>query len=374
MTTFTVLQMTQNILSRIGSDAVNSISDSDDSLAVANIIQQKYYDITSRGDLPEHTQMFQLTPSSSTTTPVLMYVPAHAVKIHWMKYFDTSVGDSQQVDQFGAFQHGLNVDIVSSQSWTTVSSTTNTIGLGNKTFTVASSTLPITVGQGVLAVSGTNNMFGNVVSYVGTTLTINVVSISGTGTFSNWVIFNSNNNAVAGYKYIKILSIESFFDMVNKFDPAENNVQSYTFTDNSNNFNLYYKTNRQPQNCCIISNYYVLFDSFDNTQDNALQASKTLVYGQIVPPFSMSDNFIPDIDDQDFALLINEATSAAFIELKQQPNPKVEQETKRQWSAVMRNKAVVNKPTPFEEFPNFGRVNYGNIFTSQYGTRWTRGV
>lgn len=374
MTTFTVLQMTQNILSRLQSDEVNSISDSPESLAVANIIQQKYYDIASRGDLPEHTQLFQLNPSGDPTKPVQMFVPAHSVKIHWLKYFDTSIGDSQQVDQFGSYQHDLNLDIVPTTSWNSTSTTSNSIGLGTKTFTLASNTLPIATGSGVMAVSGTNNMFGTVISYIGFVLTMNVVSTGGSGTFNSWVLFNSNNNAVAGYKYIRILDVERFLDMVNRLDPTETDVQSYTFTDSGNfNFNFYYRTNRQPKYCCIISNNFILFDSFDSTQENTLQASKTLAYGQIVPPFSLSDNFTPDIDDQDFSLLISEATSQAFFELRQQPNPAAERELKRQWSAVQRNKAVVNRPTPFDEFPNFGRLSGSNLwFNSRYGTRWTR--
>ena len=51
---YTLLEMTQDILSNMSSDEVNSISDTPESLQVATIIKQKYYDIVSRGDLPEH--------------------------------------------------------------------------------------------------------------------------------------------------------------------------------------------------------------------------------------------------------------------------------------------------------------------------------
>jgi hypothetical protein len=355
MTTYTVLQMTQEILSSLGSDQVNSINDSPESVQVATILNRVYDNLTLRGDLPEHYSLFQLTPSNDVTKPTLMYVPSGVANVRWIKYFDTSIADSLQQDQFGAFSHDLNIDIVSSSKWTTTSSTSNTIGLGSKTFTVASSTLPIIVGQGAMAQSGTSNMFGNVLSYVGTTLTINVVTIAGSGTFNNWVVQSADTNAVAGYKFVTILPSDQFIDMINGFSPSDTDVASYTFTETGENFTFYYKNDRQPMYCCVLSNQFVLFDSFDMNQDNTLQASKTLVFGEIVPAFQLVDTFIPAIDDKQFPLLINEAKSTAWFELKQTTNPKAEQESKRYWSALSKDKSFSNKPTYFDQFPYFGR-------------------
>jgi hypothetical protein len=104
-----------------------------------------------------------------------------------------------------------------------------------------------------------------------------------------------------------------------------------------------------------LENFYVIFDSYDNTQDNTLQASKTLVYGTRVPDFLLQDNFIPDIDDQQFSLLINESKALAWVELRQMPHSKAEQEIKRQWAAVQKDKSVSGKPVYFDQFPYFGR-------------------
>src|SRR5712671_1691460 len=98
----TVLQLTQNILSDLDSDAVNSISDTTESLQVAYIIQQVYNNIVARDSLPEHSKLFQLTPSTDNTKPVLMYRPDNISKIEWMKYYDTDVDDDDDAD---ATQH-----------------------------------------------------------------------------------------------------------------------------------------------------------------------------------------------------------------------------------------------------------------------------
>jgi hypothetical protein len=70
---------------------------------------------------------------------------------------------------------------------TTTSSTSNTIGTGTKTFTVASG-LWMVAGQTMTAASGANTMTGTVTSYTGTTLTLSITSTTGSGTFSSWTI------------------------------------------------------------------------------------------------------------------------------------------------------------------------------------------
>lgn len=257
MTKFTLLDMTQNILSAMSSDEVNSISDSSESQQVAQIIKNKYYDIISRADLPEHNQIFQLNPSLDNNEPTLMFVPDGIGRIEYIKYFDA----------------------------------------------IAS--------------------------------------------------------AIPEYKYVTMLPIQQFLDLINGFNPAESTVDSFTFSDTSNgfpgNFTFLYRNDRQPCYCTILSNYYVVFDSYNHAIDTTLQGSKTMCFGQVVPVFQMVDGFIPDLDSQQFPLLINEAKALAFYELKQQPHAKAEQELKRQWSVVQKNKSINNKPTYFEQLPDYGR-------------------
>jgi hypothetical protein len=355
----TLLDMTQNILSALSSDEVNSISDTTESMQVATIIRNKYFDIINRVDLTEHDQLIQLDPSLDPTIPVQMFVPDGVAEIKWLKYFNSNV-----LDNGTPSGHGINVDLVSLTNWTTTSTTSNTIGLGSKTFTVASSLLPITVNQTVIAESGANSMTGTVVSYIGTTLVLNVTSVIGSGTFTSWVIASDSGAApVPGYEYVTILPVKQFIDMVNTFNPAETNVQSFVFTNSVNGFpgtyTFYYKIDRQPTFCCILSNFNIIFDAYDNTQDTTLQASKSMAWGRVIPVFLMQDGFIPDLDDEQFTLLLNESKALAYFELKQSIHPKAEQEIKRGWSSVQKNKSVANRPSYFDALPDFGRRQQG---------------
>lgn len=359
----TLLDMTQNILSAMSSDEVNSISDTSESMQVAQIIKNKYYDIVSRGDLPEHNQVFQLNPSLLSTQPTLMFIPDGVGRVEWIKYFDSNPLDSPAIDNDS---HDTNVNIPSAPL-TFTSTTSNLIGLGNKSFTVPAG-LPISINSVLTAVSGVNSMTGTVLSYQGAILILNVTSTIGSGTFASWSFTFSVVPTPPGYRYVTMLPIRQFLDTINNFNPSDTNVQSFIFSDTSNNFpgnfTFYYKTDRQPCYCCILSNYYVIFDSYDNTQDTTLQASKTMCFGQVVPTFKLQDTFIPDLDSQQFPLLVNEAKSLAFFELKQQPHMLADREVKRQWSTVQKNKSINNRPTYFDELANFGRRS-GNY----YGTR-----
>lgn len=277
----TNLDYVQNILSSLGSDEVNSVSDTTESLQVLTILKTTYFNMVGRLHLPEHGQLIQLDPSLDATMPVLMYVPSEVKHLRWLKYFNnTPVETANDLD----FQHDLNVDITSD---------------GNSTV------------------------------------------------------------APPGYNYINILPVTEFIEMINSFNPANDNVLSFTFTDGNNSlpgsYTFYYKNNKQPQFCTIIGNYYVIFDGYDASTDSTLQSSKTMGWGEIAPTWSDTDSFIPSLDDDQVPLLLNEAKSLAYFELKQSVHTKAEQEAKRQWSSVQKDKSIINRPTYFDQLPDFGR-------------------
>lgn len=340
MATPTLLSMTQDILSALSSDEVSSISDTVESLQVANIIKNKYYDMVARSDPPKQDQLFQLTASGDSAKPTLMYMPSTVTRVNWIKYYNSSPNNTPSDSS----------DI----AWTTTSSTSNTIGTGALTFTVGSG-LSAAANDAVTITSGSNSMYGTVTSYSSTTMVVNITSTIGSGTYTSWNLINQEQTAAAGYNFVQMLDIEPFLSMVGTFTPDQDTVGSYTFTQNSNNFTFYFYNDRQPQYCTVLSNYYVIFDAYDSLYDSTLQASKTLVFGQKNPAFTLSDSFVPELSDAEFPLLMNEAKSTAFFELKQQMHPQAEREIKRQWSSVSKNKNIQTTPTAFERLPNFGR-------------------
>jgi len=262
MAKLTLLDMVQEILSSLNGDEVNSYSDTAESNQIAQILKRKYYDIQTRGDVPEHKQLIQLTASGDTDKPVQMTIPSGVSNIYWIKYFDNNTDDSVSV--------------------------------------------PL-------------------------------------------------------YKYVTMLPLEQFLDYVNNFNTDEDNVESMTFTQGGFDYTFYYMTDRQPSCCTCISNQWVIFDSFDSEVDTTLQGSKTEVFAKKVPTFTMADSFVPELPDNEFSLLMNEAKALAFYELKQMPHPLADREIKRQWSAAQKNKEIFTKPTAFERLPSFGRRRGGYV-------------
>lgn len=91
----TLLEMTQDILSSMDSDEVNSINDTAEALQVATAIKTTYRDIISRSNLPENFEMFELNASLDPAKPTVMYRPQGALSILWLKYDTQLYGDTE---------------------------------------------------------------------------------------------------------------------------------------------------------------------------------------------------------------------------------------------------------------------------------------
>lgn len=246
----TLLDLTQNILSSMDSEEINSIGDTVESRQVAEIIKTVYFNIIARANLPEQWGLSKLENSLDPDVPVLMYVPNNISKIEWVKY---NKSDKEEID-------------------------------------------------------------------------------------------------VPEYQYVTILPVTQFLDLVNRFAIEEDNVERYTF----DNFSFYYIDNQHPKYCTIIKDKFVLFDAFRRDLEDTLEASRTLVRAQIHPNFEMSDQFIPELDVKQFPLLLNEAKSLAFLELKQAANELSMLESKRQWKTLQHSKHL-SKGNPLDQFAYFGR-------------------
>lgn len=170
-----------------------------------------------------------------------------------------------------------------------------------------------------------------------------------------WVKYYDADTAATQYKYVTLLPLQQFCDYVNAFSPSESYVETLSLTVNSETFLFRYRNDIQPCYATILSDYYVVFDAYNNTLDSTLQSSKTQCFGLEAPVWLMEDTFIPPLDDGQVPLLLNEAKSLAFFELKQTTHAKAEQEARRQWSALGRDRSVDGVPSYFAQTPDFGR-------------------
>jgi|TARA_R110000803_G_scaffold59452_2_gene118048 hypothetical protein len=86
MAKMTLLEMTQDILSDMDSDEVNSINTTPESLQVAQIIKTSYYNIVDGTDYPFLYELFRMNTSGTSDRPTHMTLPDTVVDLKWIKY------------------------------------------------------------------------------------------------------------------------------------------------------------------------------------------------------------------------------------------------------------------------------------------------
>ena len=132
----TLLEMTQDILSALDSDEVNSIQDTVEAGQVASLIKSTYYDIITDTLMPEHSSAFQLNPSNTSTKPVLMTVPDNVVKVDNIRYDTRSATETRP--KYELVEYRRFADFIIAQN-ALQNDTTNvgamSVTMNNETFT-----------------------------------------------------------------------------------------------------------------------------------------------------------------------------------------------------------------------------------------------
>ncbi len=126
--------------------------------------------------------------------------------------------------------------------------------------------------------------------------------------------------------------------------------------DGGNNQMFVVLNNQPPSYFTSFDDSTLVFDSYDADVDSILQSSKTQVRAYVTPQFTMSDDFIPDLPEEAFSLLLEESKSKAMFKLKQTVDNKAEQESRRQNQWLSRKAWRVNGGV---KYPSYGRNRFG---------------
>lgn len=95
---------------------------------------------------------------------------------------------------------------------------------------------------------------------------------------------------------------------------------------------------------------YIVTDSYDKTVDDTLKKSKTQCIAYLSPEWSHTNSAIPDLPEEAFAALREEAKSTAFYTLKQMANEKAEQKAGRQQRWLSRKAWRANGGVRYQDF------------------------
>jgi hypothetical protein len=103
---YTLLEMTQAILSAMDSDEVNSINDTVESYQVALLLKGVYYDIATDIGLPQKEGIFQLEEfdgAMDPDKPTVMTMPTAVTKVNWVKYNQYNPDEDDESDYKDVF-------------------------------------------------------------------------------------------------------------------------------------------------------------------------------------------------------------------------------------------------------------------------------
>jgi hypothetical protein len=110
MAKMNLLAMTQDILSDMDSDDVNSINDSVEALQVAQIIKTTYYNIIDGKNYAFLYELFKLTASGTDTRPTHMRLPDDIIDLKFIKYNNKKTAIAK--DLFQSIEYKLPEDFM----------------------------------------------------------------------------------------------------------------------------------------------------------------------------------------------------------------------------------------------------------------------
>lgn len=127
------------------------------------------------------------------------------------------------------------------------------------------------------------------------------------------------------YKSITYKDPEAFLKIVSN-RKNENKQEVVDFSGVS--LSIY--NNKLPDYYTSFDDVHIIMDSFDTSINTTLIKAKTRCIAYLMPTWVHEDSAIPDLPDEAFSALIEEAKSSAFYSLKQMANQKAEQRASRQ--------------------------------------------
>lgn len=142
---------------------------------------------------------------------------------------------------------------------------------------------------------------------------------------------------------------EHFLQLINN---NNSNIPEVDIIQDPSGVELLIRNDRHPTYFTSFNDETLIFNAYDKSVDDNLQASKVQAQAYVMPSWSMTDTFVPDLPTEAFMALLEEAKSRATIRLKQIEDPKAEQEAQRQHRWLSRNAWKVKGGI---KTPNFGR-------------------
>lgn len=162
------------------------------------------------------------------------------------------------------------------------------------------------------------------------------------------------------YQPMRWLEPDDFLRHTNRRNSDENNIDIIT---DPSGVELLIRNDLAPTYYTSFNDSTLVFDSYDNAVDDTIQESKIQARAYVMNSWVHLDDAIPDLPDEAFTALLEEAKSRAALKLRQQPDQKAEQESRRQQAWLARKDWRVKGGI---KYPDYGRGSNKGPFHSPY--------
>lgn len=173
----------------------------------------------------------------------------------------------------------------------------------------------------------------------------------------NWIKYNNKEDAetTPNYKEVEYVPFEDFLREQQGLRELTTGVGTMTVVQNTESFELMYRSDRHPTKYTTLDDEQLYFNSFQTDVDTTLQKSKTMCHGLKYPTFTMSNSFTPDLNPQHFSLLLNTVKERAFNELKQIDNRNATKEARRQKIIGQKRRRIIPDISELNKVNRYGR-------------------
>jgi hypothetical protein len=116
------------------------------------------------------------------------------------------------------------------------------------------------------------------------------------------VDYNISSTATPNFREVLYLEPEEFLNRMN-----QTGLKVETYNDL---VDIFVSTDRAPTYYTSFDDYHIIMDAYDSSVESILASNKTRAFGEIVPAFSQTDSFEPDLYNTQMPLILAEDKSA----------------------------------------------------------------
>ena len=114
-------------------------------------------------------------------------------------------------------------------------------------------------------------------------------------------------------------------------------------------------TNEDPTYWTSFDDRYIVTDSINTTVESTLISGESLAWGNYLPDFRREDDFVPELPNQYFPLLLAKSKARAFVNLKQVANAEENASSRRGLVRSQNDRRRARQRKPYDGVPNYGR-------------------